>query len=258
MPRLRLAVVPFVLLMSVGCFEGQRTFKVNADGSGAIVDTTKLGAQAQGMLQGLEGMEQGSPAEKKAKKTAKFLEKAKAMGEGVTFISSEPGKDGLEVTTYAFKDITKVKASAMPAPNESTSSKDEPAVFRLARNAAGNMVLTISTPKGKSSSAAAETPAKKSAAEITQQITMMKAMMAGLKVRSLVEVNGSLVKATGGQATGSVVTLMELDFDALDAAALQKLAESESDGPPTPAMLKGIKGIKVSEPEVTIEFKAVK
>jgi hypothetical protein len=244
--------------MSVGCFEGQRTFKVNADGSGAIVDTTKLGAQAQGMLQGLEGMEQGTAAEKKAKKTAKLAEKAKAMGEGVTFISSEPRADGLEVTTYAFKDITKVRVSAMPAPNEGASSKDEPMAFKLARNAAGNMVLTINSPKGKSSEGAVEPPATKSPEETARQIGMMKAMMAGLKVRSVVEVNGSLVKASGAQAAGSMVTLMELDFDALDAAALQKLAEAESDGPPTPAMLKGIKGIKVSDPEVTIEFKAVK
>lgn len=252
---LRITVVPCLLLMSAGCFQGQRTFKVNADGSGLIVDTTKLGVQAQGMLAGLEGMDQTSAAEKKAKKAAQLAEKAAGMGEGVSFVSSEPGKDGVEVVTYAFKDITKVKASAMPAPNEGASSKDEPAVFRLVRNAAGNMVLTISSARGKSSGAAVETPARKSAAEITQQITMMKAMMAGLKIQSVVEVNGTLVKVSGAQAAGSAVTLMEMDFDALDAAALQKLAEAESDGPPTPALLKGIKGIKVSDPEVTIEFK---
>ncbi len=258
MRRLRLTIAFLALLVSAACFQGQRTFKVNADGSGLIVDTTKLGAQAQGMLAGLEGMDQTSPAEKKAKKAAKFAEKAAAMGAGVTFISSEPGKDGVEVTTYAFKDITKVKASGMPAPNEGSSSKDEPMTFRLARNAAGNTVLTIIGRKAEGADSAKETSTPKSPEDIQREVAMIKGMMAGLKIKSLVEVNGTLVKASGAPASGSVVTLMEMDFDALDAAALQKLASAPSGGPPTPAMVKGIKGITVSDPEVTIEFKAVK
>jgi hypothetical protein len=251
----RLVIVPFVLL-SVGCFQGQRTFKVNADGSGTIVDTTKLGEQAKGMLQGMEEMDKSSPAEKKAKKKAKLAEKAAAMGEGVSFVSVEPTKDGGEVTTYAFKDITKLKASGMPTPDESTTSKDEPLTFKLAKNAAGNSVLTVVSPKEKPADPAAKTEAKPKPKpeEIQQQIAMMKGMMAGLKIKSVVEVNGKLVKTSSPYAVGPVVTLMEMDFDALDAAALQKLSEAGPGGPPTPAMMKGIKGIKVSDPEVTIEF----
>jgi hypothetical protein len=81
---------------------------------------------------------------------------------------------------------------------------------------------------------------------------MMKGMLAGLKVKSVIEVKG-LVKATGANATGPNVTLMAIDFDALDAPALQKMAQSGADAP-TPAMMRGLKGITVSEDEVTIEF----
>jgi len=42
-------------------------------------------------------------------------------------------------------------------------------------------------------------------------------------------------------------------LDALDAAALQKMAEAGDE--PTPAMMRGIKGITASDDEVTIEFK---
>ena len=75
----RLAIVPLVLA-TAGCFEGQRTFKVNADGSGTIVDTVKLGEQAKGMLEGMAQMDQSSPAEKAAKKKAKYAESAVAIG----------------------------------------------------------------------------------------------------------------------------------------------------------------------------------
>jgi hypothetical protein len=249
----RLLIVPFVLILA-GCFQGQRTFKVNADGSGTIVDTTKLGEQAKGMLQGLEEMDKSSPAEKAAKKKAKQTEKAASMGEGVTFVSQVTAKDGSEVTTWAFKDITKVKASGMPSPDESTTSKEEPITFKLSKNAAGNTVLVVVSPPEKKADPATPAKPKKKPEEIQQEITMMKGMMAGLKIKSVVEVNGKLVKTSSPHAVGSAVTLMEMDFDALDAAALQKLSEGGPGGPPTPAMMKGIKGIKVSDPEVTIEF----
>jgi len=83
-------------------------------------------------------------------------------------------------------------------------------------------------------------------------------MMAGLKIKTVVEVNGALVKTSSPHVAGSVVTLMEMDFDALDEAALRKLAEAPGNGPPTAAMVKGIKGIKVSDPEVMIEFRGVR
>jgi hypothetical protein len=249
----RLLVVPFVLILA-GCFQGQRTFKVNADGSGTIVDTVKLGEQAKGMLSGLEEMDKSSPAEKAAKKKAKQTEKAAAMGEGVTFVSHVTGKDGSDVTTWAFKDITKVKVSGMPSPDDSTTSKEEPLVFKLTKSGA-NSVLTIVSPPDKPADPNAPAKPKKKPEELQQEITMMKGMMAGLKVKSVVEVNGKVVKSSSPHAVGSAVTLMEMDFDALDMPALQKLSEgAPGGGPPTPAQMKGIKGVKVSDPEVTIEF----
>ena len=243
----RLALVP-VVLATVGCFQGQRTFKVNADGSGTIVDTVKLGEQAKGMLQGMEQMDQSSPAEKKAKKKAKHDAAALAMGEGVTFVSVVPSKDGGEVTTYAFKDINKLHVVPMPNPDADSTSKEEPMTFKLAKNAAGNSVLTIvSAPKK-----APEGKKEKSKPEdVAKEIAMMKGMLGGLKIKSVVEVNG-LVKTSSPNVVGSTVTLMAVDFDALDTATLEKMAAAG--GPPTPEMMRGMKGVTVSDDTVTIEF----
>ena len=239
-------------VLAAGCFQGQRAFKVNADGSGTIVDTVKLGEQAKGMLAGMEGMDQTPAAEKAAKKKAKYAEAAAAMGAGVTYVSTVAGKDGAEVTTYAFKDVTTLKAVPMPNPDPSTTSKSDPMTFKLAKNSAGNSVLTIVAAPKKAAEPAA--PAKKSKEETAQAIQMMKGMLAGLNLKSVVEVNGRLVKASSPHVAGSAVTLMAIDFDQLDAAALEKLADAGPGKPPGPEMLRGIKGITMSDDQVTIEF----
>lgn len=244
----RLAIVPLVLV-TAGCFEGQRTFKVNADGSGTVVDTVKLGEEAKAMIEGMEQMSQSSPAEKKAKEKATREATAAAMGEGVTFVSAVPGKDGVEVTTYAFKDINTLRASAMPTPDASSKTKDEPLTFKLAKNAAGNSVLTIMSAPAKKEPG--EAPRAKTPEEAAQEIEMMKGMLGGLKIRSVVEVNG-LVKASSPHVAGSAVTLMAIDFDALDKAALAMMASRNA--PPSPAMMRGVKGVTVSDETVTIEF----
>ena len=250
-----LVIVPFVL-STAACLQGQRAFKVNPDGTGTIVDTVKLGDQAKGMRQAIEQMDKSTPAEKKAKKQAGYAEKASALGEGVTLVSLENTPDGGERVTYAFKDINKLKAESVPTPDESSTSKGDPLTFRLSKSPAGNALLTIVSAKPKPSDEKDARPAPKKE-EVAQQIEMMKAMLAGLKVTSVVEVNGKLVKTSSPNASGSTVTLLAMDFDQLDAAALQKLAETAPpDGPPPMEKLKGIKGLTVSEPEVTIEFTA--
>jgi len=250
--RKGLLAVVSLAVAATGCFEGQRTFKVNADGSGTIVDSVKLGEQAKGMLAGMEGMDQTPAAEKAAKKKAKYAEAAAAMGAGVTYVSTVAGKDGAEVTTYAFKDVNTLAAVPMPNPDASTTSKSDPMTFKLAKNPAGNSVLTIVAAPKKAAEAPA--PAKKSKEETAQAIQMMKGMLAGLNLKSVVEVNGRLVKASSPHVAGTAVTLMAIDFDQMDAAALEKLADAGPGKPPGPEMLRGIKGITMSDDLVTIEF----
>jgi len=248
----RLAVVP-VVLFSVACFQGQRVIKVNADGSGSVVDTVKLTAQAKGMLDGMEQMDSSSPAEKKAKKDAKLKAAAVAMGEGVTFVKAEPTKDGGERLTWSFKDVSKLKLDTSPMMSAGeTKSSGEPLTFRFARSGASSLLTVVfAPPKPKDP---AQKPKKSTPEEEAQGMAMMKGMLAGLKMTTAVEVNGKLVKTSSPYATGSTVTLLEIDFDQIDEVGLKKLSAADPSTPPTPDMLKGVKGIKASMGEVTIEF----
>jgi len=245
----RLMLAPVVLL-TAGCLQGQRVIKVNADGSGTIVDTVKLGDQAKGMLAGLEQMDKTSTTEKKVKKDAKLKEKAVEMG--VAFVSAEDTKDGGERLTWSFKDISKIKIDKSPTVSSNDAkSNDEPLTFRWAKNAAGSSVLTVVFSEKKAADKPAGVAAKPDDA---QAVAMMKGMLAGLKMSSVVEVNGKLVKTNSPYVVGPTVTLLEIDFDQIDEAGLKVLAAADHSKPPSPELLKNVKGVKASSGEVTIEF----
>jgi hypothetical protein len=247
----RLALVPAVLL-TAACFQGQRVVKINADGSGTIVDTVKMSEQAKSMMAAMEEMDKSSPAEKKTKKEAKFKERATAMG--LTFISNEATPDGGQRTTYSFKDVTTIKIGQTPTmENEKSDSSEAPVSFKFAKSG-GNSVLTVVHPKPKPADPAKAKKAPPKPEEIQQALAMMKGMMAGLKMSFQVQPAGKLVKTSSPYVDGNTVTLMEMDFDQLDEASLKKLAAADKEGPPPMDMLKSLKGVKATDGEVTIEF----
>lgn len=252
----RLALIPAVLT-TAACLEGQRLVTLNADGSGTIVDTVKLGEQARAMLSGFEESDKTPAADKKAKLKEKLTARAAAMGEGVTLVSFEPaGKDGAEKTTYAFKDVTKVKIAPMPDPsNDDSKEQKNPISFRFAR-AGSSSTLTIAIPQKTAEKGVSPKP-KPKPEEAAQGIAMMKAMLKGLKMSCVLEVNGTLVKTNSPYAAGPRVTLMEVDFDQLaaDEQALRKLQELDDPSQADPKLIAGLKGLKVhTQPEVTVEF----
>ena len=257
----RLFLVLPALLVMWACMEGDRLIKVNADGSGTIVDTVKLGEQARTMIASMEAADKSTPAEKKATKVAKFKERAAAMGEGVTFVSYEPSVNGgPEKVTYAFKDVSKLRIDATPdsAAGQSKPTED-PLTFRLARKG-DSSVLTVAGAAPKPGAKKEDKPegAEAAAQMQAQAMAMMKMMMKGLKMTSAVEVDGRLVKSSSPYVSGSRVTLLAIDFDevAADEENLKRFASAGND-PKTmdPAALKGIRGVKFNpEPEITIEF----
>jgi len=247
----RLALVPAVL-MTAACFQGQRVVKINADGSGQVVDTVKLGEQAKSMMAAMEEMDKSAPAEKKTKKETKYKERAAAMG--LTFVSLETTPEGAQRTTYSFKDVTAIKIGSTPTmDNEKEDKSEQPLSFKFAKSG-GSSVLTVVHPKAKPADDKAPKKASPKPEEIQQMMGMMKGMMAGLKMSFQVQPNGKLVKTSSPYVAGNTVTLMEMDFDQLDEASMRKLATVDQSGPPSPDLLKSLKGVKATEGEVTIEF----
>lgn len=254
------AVVAVVVggLLAGGCIQGQRAIKVNADGSGTVVDTTKL----IGMAAAMKDMGNSSSAQAKVNREAAL--KKKATAQGLTFVSAENGADGVEKVTYKFQDITKTSLNrSAEMPNEKdekdTASAEDRLTFKMARS--GNTsTLTVVVPKDKPAEKKDEAKGaekkKSSPEEEKQAMAMMKGMMAGLKIATVVEVNGKIVKSTSPwPAQGSSVTLMEMDFDQMGEDGLERLAAlSDQPNPPTPEQLKGLKGVKFTEGEVVIEF----
>ena len=51
------------------------------------------------------------------------------------------------------------------------------------------------------------------------------------------------------------MTLLEIDFDQIDEAGLKALSAADPSQPPSPELLKKVKGVKASSGEVVIEFK---
>jgi hypothetical protein len=254
--RFQRVFLAFAFLTSLACMQGQRVVKVNLDGSGTIVNTVTLSEQARGMMSAMENMDKSSPADKKAKKTEKLKAAAATMGEGVSFVSFEAGNDGSEKVTYAFKDLTKLKIDWSPSPSDSDAKPAaDPVSFRFARQGANSVITVVQALKAEKKPAADKPKPKPE--EMAQQMAMMKSMMAGLKMSGILEVNGRLVKTNSPYATGSSVTLLEIDFDqvAADPASMQKLAEIDDPTKADPKVVAGIKGVKVNTlPELTIEF----
>jgi len=249
-PR-RLLLVPVVLLTGA-CFQGQRVIKVNADGSGTIVDTLVPGDQLKAMM-AAKGKSDADADQKKKREAA-----AAAFGPGVTFVSEETTPDGLK-SAFAFKDIRTIKVEICPGPGgekEPGQASEPPLTFRFARQGAKS-TLTVVQPQPPKPEPSAETP--EGMPDMAAGMwTMMKGMLKGLKLKTVVEVGGAVTRTNSRYAQGPVVTLLEMDFDqiAADDANFKRFTKA-GDDPATldPKLLQGIKGVKVNpDPEVVIEF----
>lgn len=251
---MRRALVLVPALLAVGCFEGQRTIHVKSDGSGTIVDTLVFGEQMKAMMAGApKGKEQ------EAKQKAEYAAAAAAMGKGVRFVGEEKTPQGIKAT-FAFADIAAARIDVSPGPaggDDSGTKKSQPLSFKFQKNGARS-VLTVVQPRPAPKEKAAEDAPNPFAQMGAAMWTMMKPMLKGLKLKTVLEVEGPIVRTTSKLKEGSTVTLLDLDFDRITAteANFKKFTRAGEDpSAMDPALLQGVAGIKVNpEAEVVIEF----
>jgi hypothetical protein len=264
-----------VSLVLTGCFQNETTIHLNKDGSGTLVEETKLGAQMLAMMdQMAAGFGGGGGAKEDPMKEMFSEEKARKraaeLGEGVTFEKSEAveanGAKGGRVT-YKFKDINKLKVStsdgmknASPMgdmPGAPAAKKGEPIAFAYADGK-----LTIKMPEPGQADAADSPSAEEAGVpdmNSPEAEAMMKQMFADMKMSLKLVVDSGIAESNATHKDGNTITLMEVDFGKLvenpeDFKKLQKVDQKN----PAAAMdqLKNIKGVKFeTQKEVTVQVK---
>lgn len=266
---LRVAVIGLSAAVLAGCINSGTLVKVKPDGSGTIEQTMLVNAAAlKGLMSGFGGQAQvkeapGAMNEEEFKRTAERM--------GVRPVSLTPMKEnGFEGSKaiFAFDDITKIRVDqdppAVPGAAASAGSKPSggsPIKFGFARQGASS-VLTITVDEKSMTAGSSPTPTGKPGIEKMDpaMLQMIKTMFQGFKVQIDLEVDGKIIKTDADYVTGSRVTLLELDMATLfeNEAALTALQSKVGPGASIADVrpyLKDVKGVKINNPSLTIEFR---
>jgi hypothetical protein len=266
MSLFRFAVVGSLAVCLSGCINSSTLVKVKTDGSGTIEQTLLVNAQAlKGLMAGMGGGQikesGGGPG---VLDEAQFKRAAERMGVRPVSITplKENGFEGAKAI-FAFDDITKVRVDQDPQMGGgSGGGKESPIHFTFAKQG-GSSVLTVMFDERKAAGATAELQSKSSGSIESidpQMMQMIKTMFNGFKVAVDLEVDGKIVKTNADYVSGSRVTLLEIEMAGLfeDEAKLKALQSKIGPGATISEIkpyLKDVKGVKINNPTVTVEFR---
>lgn len=259
-------VALFAMLAFSGCLQIEKIVKLKTDGSGTIEETLVMSKSA---LDGMKQMAAGFGGDKAAAKPpelfdeAKLKEAAAKMGEGVTFVSATKISGGQGEgfkAIYAFADINKLKldqnpSGSMPSAGGMKASgdkkKQEPIGFRFTKGAPAELAITMPQPEVK--------PKREQPSGMEDMaMQMMQQILKDMKIVIAVEVQGAIKETNAEYRDGTLVTLMEMDFNKLLADPL-KFKEMAKTSPQSlqeaKALMKSLEGVKIeTAPEVKIKF----
>lgn len=265
MRSMRVVLAAATALVLTGCINSSTLITVKPDGSGTVEQTTLMNVGAlKAMMPGAADQAPNPVNEDNLKRTAE------KMGKGVRLVSAEPMKaNGFEgvKALFAFDDINQVQVSQDPdmggGPDGAAAPEpkaDEPVRFSLTRQGGASTLTIVFQDKPSGGATAAEPTNGMPDLSDPMMMGMLKAMFQGFKINIDLAVAGDIVKTNAEYVTGSRITLLEMDMNALMAdeakfKALQgKLGPSASLSEVKP-YLKDIKGIKVDGPTISVTFK---
>ena len=273
MRTVKMAVLTLMAAVAVGCISVDSVVKVKADGTGTLEQTMLINSSAMGMMSMMGGGDGKDAAPKvdpaKLFSKEKLAAEAANMGEGVTFVSSEPVTQGEMKgvkAIYAFKDFNALSIStALPDMDEgSTKMKGK-----------GERLPMVMTRKGGSSlitmdmlNEIAKADAKKDATKKPEgtpempkeMMAMLAPMFKDMRVAISLEPQGTLVRTNATHIQGQRITIFDVAFGEIfaDPKGVEKL-EALGNNPSIDQIrtaLKGMKGIKINEVEkLEVEFK---
>jgi hypothetical protein len=276
----RFVTLVLVVPALAGCITSETLIRLNADRSGTIeqlilvnMKTLEELPRMMGEMMGGEGKSSSSSKTSShfdAFDEAQLRADAATLGDGVRFVSTEKvvrgDMQGAKVV-YAFDDVSTLTIQPDP-PMSATggtgpkASGSDPLDLQFARLPNGNALLTVhfdeaGGAKGSKAPATGKTGSDPMPAGMED---MMRQMFDGFRVAIDVEVNGPIVRTSSPFVEGTRVTVLEMDLGLLlrDRANLKTLEKIEPGASVAEMMplLKDVKGIKVNQSPLTIEFSA--
>jgi hypothetical protein len=273
MRTLKVAALAVMAAMTVGCLSVDSVVKVKADGTGTLEQTMLVNSSAMGMMSMMGGAAESKEAAQKLDPATLFSKEKLAaeagkLGEGVTFVSSEPVTSGEMKgvkAIYAFKDFNKLNVTtALPDMEEAGTEmkgKGEKLPLVMTRKG-GNALITLDMLSELAKADAKKTTKKpEGSPEMPKEMMAMLApMFKDMRVAISVEPQGTLVRTNATHVQGQRITLFDVAFGEIfaDPKGVEKL-EALGNNPSIDQIrtaLKGMKGIKINEVEtLEIEFK---
>jgi hypothetical protein len=254
------------------CLQHESTITLNKDGSGTIVEESRMSAEALAMMQAVEVLEDenedAQPAETPLENMIskeRTEKRAKELGEGVTVVKAELVNVGAQKgarITYRFTDINKVTLVSTEGLNmmysemeaEDAADKDESIGFNYKD---GVLTLKPNFPEDGMDGLGGDETENKEIGE--KELGMMRTMMADM------EVSVNLVSASGIAETNAThhdknsVTLFEIDMNKVmeNPDGLKKLMTLDKVDPKQAyTEMNKIDGVKIeAKPEITIKLK---
>jgi len=269
MNKIKLIIIGIsLLLMLSGCFHIERVINVNKDGSGTIEETVLMTQQFIDQMKKMAAGFGGGKSEEKTDESeyhdVEALERdAYKMGENVEYVSSnqikKDGKLGYHII-YSFTDVSKLTLEENPSDKIMSSSgmgeDKQDLVFKFKKGKTPE--LTIIFPQIEDEDDYEEV--SDTASNVSEEdIEMMKAMYAGMKLSVKVKVDGKIVSTNATHKDKNEVTLTDMDFDVImqNEEALQILGGSkDSNDDELKRSMENIKGFKADmNDKVVIKFK---
>jgi hypothetical protein len=276
----RFVALVLVVPALTGCITSETLIKLNADRSGTIEQLILVNVKTMEALPRMMGEMMGGDVKSSSSSSSKDVSPldvfdeaqlradAAKLGEGVRFVST--GKivrgdmQGARVV-YAFDDVNVLTIQPDPpmgAMGDAAPEGDgsEPLDLAFTRLPNGHTLLTVRFDEADAPNSR-KTPAAGKGAKGGMpdgMEDMMRQMFDGFRVAIDIEVNGAIVNTSSPFVDGSRVTVLEMDLGLLlrDTANLKILDRIEPGASMAEMMprLKDVKGIKVNQSPVTIEF----
>lgn len=258
------------LLVLTGCIDTSTKVTVKPDGSGVIEKTIVLSKHLAELMISMGNKSDAATIEQGILNEKGLKADAAQMGADVSFVWAQKitldKGNGYQVK-YAFKDISKVKLNQSPAagltfPSSGgaggSGSSGAPTEFMTFAFSKGPpATLTIIAPK------VTQTPAKPapqaSSADTDKMMATLKPLYSDMRIVLVVEVQGTITKTNAAYASGSSVTLVDMDFAKIlaDDATFKKLTSTQTQSiSELKNMVKSVPGVRIdTQDSVSITFK---